>query len=338
MRAAHERCIPWTATLELSTECPLRCVHCYNFDRAGPPAARPAMSGRDWTGVIDALRRLGGHQVTFTGGEPLAVPAIWRLLDHAARRGMAAALVTGGTALTEAVAGRLAGYEHLVDVAISFYGVGPATHDRVTGRAGSFDRSRAGARRLIRDGVPVTFKFVVMDVNVGEAEAMPAMGRDEGAHVEINTCLHPRHTGDLGVLARRAPLPKLERAYRGPLRPTLPDGATPHELVCNCARSNCAVAASGDVYPCISVPMRCGNVLERPFERIWEESPQLLRLRSLTPSDFRACEPCPLRSTCRRRPGPAYVLTGDYTGVDPWACAEADLVRRILFPPPQPAK
>lgn len=328
MRRAHERLIPWTATLELGWGCGLRCVHCYNFDRSGPAPARAPLTTADWLGVVEVLRSMGGHQVTLTGGEPLLAPGFWELLDRTRALGMAAAAITSGVGLTEAVAARLARYDHIVDVGISVYGVRGETHDAVTRRPGSFERTIGGARRLRRAGVPVTFKFVVMDLNVREAEEMPALAAREGAFVEVSSYLHPRHTGDLEVLRRRVRPEQMEAAYGGALRSMLPDGEG--GLICNCARSNLGITSAGEVQPCISVPLPCGNIRDQSLETIWRESPQLNRIRQLEETDFALCGSCPLQGYCHRTPGPAYVLTGDYTGVDPWACQDAEVVRRVV--------
>lgn len=328
MRRAHDRLIPWTATLELAWGCELRCVHCYNFDRGGQAPRRASMTTADWLGVVEALRSMGGHQVTFTGGEPLTAPGFWELMDRSQAMGMAAGVITSGVGLTEATAGRLARYDHIVDVGISVYGVRSETHDAVTRRPGSFGRTIGGARRLLGAGVPVTFKFVVMDLNVKEASEMPALAAQEGAFFEVTSYLHPRHTGDTGVLRHRVRPEQLEEAYGGPLRGSLPDGEG--GLICNCARSNLGITSAGEVQPCISVPMACGNVKDRPLQTIWLESSQLNRIRRLEEWDFAQCGSCPLKGFCHRTPGPAYVLTGEFTGVDPWACQDAEVVRRVV--------
>jgi radical SAM protein with 4Fe4S-binding SPASM domain len=330
MAAAHERMIPWTASLELGLGCNLRCVHCYNFDRSGPRPAGRELSAPEWHDVVAQLRASGCHQASLTGGEPTIHPAFFPLLEQTAALGMAASVVSNGTRLTDAAARRLAEFEHVVDVGLSLYGVEAPTHDTVTGLSGSFERTLGAARRLRAAGVPVTLKFTIMDLNVREAGRWPDWAEAEGFFWEVNPYLHPRHDGDPGVTARRPSVEERRAAYRGGLRRTLPRIDEPSDLICNCARSNCAVSAAGDVTPCIAVPMPCGNVRERPFAEIWRDSPELNRIRALKTQDFRQCAPCPLRNTCRRSPGAAYVLTGRYTGVDPWICEDAQIVRDVL--------
>ena len=84
------------------------------------------------------------------------------------------------------------------------------------------------------------------------------------------------------------------------------------------------------VQPVIDGLRPAGNLRERPFLEIWRTSPVFERIRGLKLADFKTCAPCPNKAWCRRSPGSAYVLHGDYTGVDPWVCGEADLIRRVM--------
>lgn len=325
--AAYERLVPWSATLELTLRCNLRCVHCYNFDRDAPrPTGRP-LTRAEWFDVLEQLRAAGCAHVGLTGGEAMMHPEFFALLERAGRLALAASVLTNGTGLTDAAVERLARADHVDEVGLSVYGAVPTTHDAVTQVRGSFERTMRGAERLSAARVPVVLKYMVMDVNAGETEAFIRMAEARGTAWRADTYLRPRHDGDRAVTRRRASDEQLERLYRGPLRDRLPRG---RDLQCGCARSNCAVTAVGDVYPCIAVPWRCGNVRERPFREIWEHSPQFAEIRALRTEDFSSCSPCALKSVCGRSPGPAYILTGDYTGVDPWICGDAEIRRRAV--------
>ena len=289
--------------LELGQGCNLKCVHCYNFDRARPRPARDELDAGEWRRVMAELRAEGCHQVGFTGGEPMAFPGFYDLVELAAELGMAASVVTNATLPVE----RLASYEHIVDVAISVYGASAAPHDAITRVPGSFERTMKAARTLRDAGTPVTLKFVAMKSNVGDLAGVQAWGFT----VEVNPYLYPRHDGDTTLLDRRVEpgaVPGVESAG---------------DLICACARSNCGITSKGDVTPCISVPMACGSVRREPFGKIWAESPQLNRIRHLRPEDFTTCFPCELRRFCRRTHGPVYSQSGTVTGYDPWACLDA---------------
>jgi radical SAM protein with 4Fe4S-binding SPASM domain len=331
---AYDGCIPLNVSLELTLRCNIRCTHCYNFDR---DQARPAPDGElsmaEIRTLLDDLRRAGTLFLQLTGGEAMVHPRFWEIADEAAARGFAVTVLSNGTLLTEAACDRLAAYANLWGVSLSVYGARAETHDAVTQVAGSYERTMAGARRMAARGARVGLKFVLMKANASEAGAMIAGAEAEGFEYTIDPTITGRYDGTSGSLATRVGPEDLEALYQGPLRSMIrpgPADPTDDEFKCNCARGNAAVSSTGEVYPCIATPLRAGSIRERSFVEIWNESPVFQRIRGLRVADFKTCAPCDLKSWCRRSPGPAYVLTGDYTGVDPWTCREAELIRAIV--------
>ena len=331
---AYERCIPLNVTLELTLRCNIRCTHCYNFDRDQPrPASAPELSMEEIRVLLGDLRRAGTLFLTLTGGEAMAHPRFWEIADEAASRGFALTVLTNGTLLTDEACRRLAGYAGLWGVSVSVYGAVAATHDAITQVPGSFERTMTGARRLKDRGVRTALKFIVMKANAAETAAMMAMGDAGGFEYSVDPTITGRYDGTSGSLATRVDPPVLAELYQGPLRsqvlPPRPESMTDDDFKCNCARGNAAVSSAGEVYPCISTPLRAGSIREQSFGEIWETSPVFRRIRGLGIADFKTCAPCDLKRWCRRSPGPAYLLTGDYTGVDPWTCQEAALLKSL---------
>jgi radical SAM protein with 4Fe4S-binding SPASM domain len=331
---AYRQCIPLHVSLELTLRCNIRCAHCYNFDRDLPrPEFGPELSFPEILGLLDEFRELGTLYLSLTGGEAMVHPRFWDILDEAASRRFVVSLLSNGTLLTREVCDRLAGYVGLAGVSLSLYGARPETHDSVTKSRGSFERTWAGARRLQELGAGVGLKFIVMKANAAEAGDMIRMAEDGGFACSFEATITGRYDGSRTSVATRVDSATLESLYRGPLRGELatrsPD-PTDDEFKCNCARGNAAVAATGDVYPCIATPLRAGNVRERSFTEIWKNSEVFRRIRGLTLSDFKSCAPCGLKTWCRRSPGSAVLLHGDYTGIDPWDCREAEIIRDVL--------
>ncbi len=330
---AWRDCIPLHVSLELTLRCNLRCSHCYNFDRDAPPPSPPDLGFEEILRLLDDLRSAGTLFLSLTGGEPMAHPRFWDILDEAAARRFAVTLLTNGTFLTEEACDRLARYGNLWQASLSLYGACPATHEGITRTEGSFRRTMDGARRLKARGIPSMVKFVVQKANAHEAAAMIRMAEDEDFPYLVDTSITVRYDGTPAAPEGRVDSAALEALYRGPLRPLLTKGnpdPSDDDFKCNCARGNAAVSASGDVWPCVAAPIRAGNVRERPFTEIWAESPVFRRIRGLRLADFEACAPCPLKAWCNRNPGMPYLLNGDYTGADPWTCREAEIIRGIL--------
>lgn len=323
-RLARERCIPLTVTMEVTLRCPLRCAHCYNFDRSGPAPAHESLSDTEVLGLIDQLRDAGCLTLAFTGGEALTHPSIERFVAHASRRRLQVGLKTSGALLDGARARRLAD-AGCSSVQISLYGATAATHDRFTGIPESFDRTLGGIRAARDAGMTVSLSVSLMRTNAHEVESMLGLADRLGVPVRFDPQITARVDGSAGPLDLRVDRATLERLYAGPLREMLPSACFDpgRGVQCNCARSVCGITASGEVVPCIGAPLPAGNVRERPFLEIWRTSPVLNRIRALTLEDFPVCKPCPDRPFCRRSSGVVWMNTGDYTGAEPWTCMEA---------------
>jgi len=334
---AYAQCIPLNMSLELTLRCNIRCTHCYNFDRDLPrPTPAPELSYPEILGLLDDFRREGTLYLSLTGGEAMVHPRFWDILDEAAARRFVITVLSNGTLLTPEACDRFAPYVALAGLSLSVYGARPETHDAVTRVPGSFERTWSGARRLRERGTGVAVKFVIMKGNASEAGDMIRMAKEEEFTYSVDTTITGRYDGTQGSLNTRVDPELLESLYRGPLRDELTvrkSDPTDDEFKCNCARGNGAVSSTGEVYPCISTPLRAGNVRERPFGEIWRNSEVFRRIRSLRIEDFKTCAPCSLKAWCRRSPGSAVLLHGDFAGVDPWVCKEAGIIRDILGPP-----
>lgn len=333
---AYDGCIPLNVSLELTLRCNIRCTHCYNFDRDRPRTAPgEELTMAEIVALLDDLRRAGTLFLQLTGGEAMVHPRFWEIADAAAARGFAVTVLSNGTLLTEPACDRLASYANLWGVSLSVYGARPETHDAVTQVPGSYERTMAGARRLAERGARVALKFVLLKGNASEAGAMIDSAEAQGFEYSVDPTITGRYDGTSGSLATRVGPEELEALYRDPLRRLIRPGPaepTDDQFKCNCARGNAAVSSTGEVYPCIATPLRAGSIREQRFTRIWTESPLFRWIRGLRVADFKTCAPCGLKPWCRRSPGPAYLLTGDYTGVDPWTCREAEIIRSIAQP------
>ncbi|MBT9140838.1 MAG: putative mycofactocin radical SAM maturase MftC [Dehalococcoidia bacterium] len=96
------------------------------------------------------------------------------------------------------------------------------------------------------------------------------------------------------------------------------------DLGCHAGITSCAISPDGSVFPCGTVSARipglfCGNVRERSFLEIWEDSEMFKKLRSLELNKLKGhCSKCQFKELCgggcRAR---AYVLKGGLDEVDP---------------------
>src|SRR5262249_9492651 len=87
-------------------------------------------------------------------------------------------------------------------------------------------------------------------------------------------------------------------------------------------------------YPCVQFPISCGNLREQTFSNIWQNSPQLLEVRSIRGKDLTTCSSCSHLGTCTRCPGLAY-MEGNMRGPSSADCEKSfvrpGIVSRVML-------
>jgi AdoMet-dependent heme synthase len=79
----------------------------------------------------------------------------------------------------------------------------------------------------------------------------------------------------------------------------------------------CFVSHKGDVYPCGYLPVRAGNVLQQPFEEIWNGAEVFQQLRDSSNLKGK-CGYCEFRNLCMGCRARAFAATGDYLEAEPF--------------------
>ena len=326
---AEAKQIPISVTIELTYQCNLTCSHCYNFDRSDSsklpilPNPEEELTRTEILQLIDDLAKAQTLYLTFTGGEPTLHPNIVEFIERGRSHHMSTRLKSNGIikeSLLEPL--RDAGL-HGVD--ISLYGTTPSSHDSITNHPGSFNATTKTIKRLRNLGVPVHVNFVVSRHSFHEVADMEQLATSLDVTQTVTLDITTRYDGTDSSQDLRISPEQTRKLYEGPLRSLLPppDFSPERSVRCGCALASCAVSRLGEVYPCIGAPLPSGNIRKQSFENIWAHSPELNSIRAHTLDDFSSCKPCALRPHCNRSSGNIYVTTGNYTGPEEWACAEA---------------
>jgi radical SAM protein with 4Fe4S-binding SPASM domain len=72
----------------------------------------------------------------------------------------------------------------------------------------------------------------------------------------------------------------------------------------------------------VQFPLPCGNIRQTRFLDIWQNSPQLKEVRSITMSDLTGCSTCAHGGSCSRCPGLAY-MEGNMRGPSTQDCEKS---------------
>jgi radical SAM protein with 4Fe4S-binding SPASM domain len=316
---ASRREVPLSTVIELTYRCNLQCRYCYQRSQ---DAAEELMNAQ-WVGILDQLAAMGCLYLTFTGGEPFCREDLLEIVEQAVDRGFAVSVITNGTLVTSAAARRL-GELGVTDVGVSLLAARRELHDDLTGVEGSFDRARMAVRELLTAGIRVAIKHTVTGANFGQYRELAAMAEREGALLECDSMVVPDKPGTMSPYALN------DHAHALFLRDMGADsigrylgGETDFSnLHCDAGRSLCGISPSGEVYPCIQLPVSFGNLRDRPLARLWT-GPEACAFRAEELGEAVTCRQCEWRCHCTRCPGMAWAETGAWQGGSPSLCARA---------------
>jgi hypothetical protein len=145
---------------DITYACPLRCAHCYS--ESGRRASRQ-LDRAGLLQVTDALLELDPLGIVLAGGEPLVVPHLREVIERITAAGVQVHLYTSGWRVTPAIVEDV--LRLCTTVSVSLDGAAAEVHDRIRGRAGSFDRAvnalglldEAARRARLRGETPLCF-------------------------------------------------------------------------------------------------------------------------------------------------------------------------------------
>lgn len=137
--------------MEITGNCQLECNHCYAG--SGPGQGHGNVSPDQWMEALTEASNAGVQQVQFIGGEPTSHPALPRLITHALQNGLRVEVFSNLFSIREHVWQSLA--QPGVSLATSYYSSGEEVHERITQRAGSYERTRANIAEAVRRGIPL---------------------------------------------------------------------------------------------------------------------------------------------------------------------------------------
>lgn len=213
--------------LEITAKCNLECQHCYADSSPGRQLFGE-MATRDWLQILLEAASLGCTQVQFIGGEPTLHPDLVEMISFASDKGFSFIEVfTNATHINEELIKAFAKYR--VRVAISFYSDVPATHDSITKRHGSFERTVRNIKRMVEEKIPIRAGIIETRLNSGHSPSAKYFLEQLGI-------------SDIKVDFERG----IGRGHHQD-----PSGNPMAELCGECWKGKLCVTPSGRAYPCV---------------------------------------------------------------------------------------
>lgn len=323
---------PALVSWNLTKMCNLSCPHCYM--EAGKKAENE-LTTDECLELIDEMEGLGTEMIILTGGEPLLRKDIYEIARYASEKGMWVVMGTNGVLVTEEVA------EKMVEcgvrgVGISIDSLDPETHDSFRGGPDAWKHS-VRALEVCRDhGLEVLVQTTVMAMNRDEIPEMIEFAREKeawafnlyflvqtGRGQQMND-LSPEATEEVltdlaewqdeyrPMLVRAKCAPQFKQiAYEKGLAGLESGG-------CMAGTQYCRIMPEGDVTPCPYMTKVAGNVRDRSFTEIWNDSSLLRRLRDVDRLQGK-CGRCEFKELCGGCRCRAYADAGNVLAEDP-AC------------------
>ncbi|HKO14133.1 MAG TPA: TIGR04053 family radical SAM/SPASM domain-containing protein [Acidobacteriaceae bacterium] len=164
---------PFLAIWETTQACDLACKHCR---ASAQPLAHPSqLNTAEAKNLIDQIADLQVPLFVFTGGDPLKRPDIFQLIEHAAAKGVHAALTPSATPLLTREAIFRMKESGLARLAVSLDGSVPEIHDAIRGIPGTWQRTLEAIGWANEAGLPIQVHTVVSRLNISDLDNLSVL-------------------------------------------------------------------------------------------------------------------------------------------------------------------
>jgi radical SAM protein with 4Fe4S-binding SPASM domain len=344
-------CAPLFVVWNITNLCNLTCKHCYQD--SGPRRDSDELSLEEKIHVVDQLADNFVPFLAVAGGEPLADKDIWKVLEHAFRRGIHLTMASNGTLITPEIAARL------IDVGVKYLEISidsliPEEHDEFRQKHGSWQRAIDGIRNAVAAGMRTGLATCFTRSNVNTANDVIQFAKDLGCRTFSHFNFIPVGRGkeildqDLTPGQREWLLQTLNRHLQEnkiTILSTAPQfgracimygpqdglfatghagqgGGTKTRVLaryiggCGAGRCYCAIQPNGIVTPCVYISdIKIGDLREKSLSDIWDC--ELFAVLSDRSRRGDHCVVCDFRSCCGGCRARSYAYTGDITAGDP---------------------
>ncbi|MEY8353902.1 radical SAM protein [Lachnospiraceae bacterium 54-53] len=160
---------PVEMVLVLTNRCNFRCIYCYNSSGTGKTESE--LSLPQWLELIDQAADMGIVKCTLTGGEPMLHPHFFEILQALHRHGILAYICTNGSRISAQAVKQFVLLKQPF-VQISMDSPHEFVHDRLTVTKNTLPTVKSGIRSLVREGIRVHVKAVILPETMEDSEAL----------------------------------------------------------------------------------------------------------------------------------------------------------------------
>ncbi len=299
--------------------------------------------------IIDDIASYAKPVLVLSGGEPLLREDIFELAEYGTKRGLRMAMATNGLLVNDNVAEKIK-ESGIKIVSLSLDGASEEVHDNFRQVKGAFKGAIRAAKILKKHGIPFIINSSFTKRNQEEIPKVYKLAKELGATAWYMFMIVPTGRGkeimeeliskedyekilnwhyemekeEKELLVRPTCAPMYYRIF---MQRAKEEGikferrnlsfSTGGSKGCIAGQLIALINHKGDVYPCSYFPLSAGNIYEKSFKEIWEESELFKKLRDFKSYKGKcgACEYINVCGGCRAR---AYAMTGDYLDEEPF--------------------
>lgn len=349
---ANKEFVPRWIAWESTGRCNLNCVHC-RCD-ASMESGAGDMTTAEAKAMLKDIASYAKPVFVLSGGEPLLREDIFELANYGTGLGLRMCMATNGTLINDDVCLKMK-ESGIRMVSLSLDGSTAEIHDDFRHQKGAFTGVLRGAEFLRKHGIRFLINSSFTKRNQDDIANVYKLAKSLGAEAWYMFMIVPTGRGEaiMNELIsaddyeeildwhfhqeqRENELPEEERLLMRPTcaphyyRLTLQRQKQGEEFQtrtlsfstggskgCIAGQVIALITQNGDVQPCSYFPRSAGNVKEKSFKEIWEDSELLLTLRDFTKYKGR-CGECEYLNVCGGCRARADAIYGDYLAEEPF--------------------
>ncbi len=309
---------PVIAYLELTLACNIKCKHCYL--EADHQNRNKELSINEIDKLLDEMAELGVIIIVLTGGEIFLRKDLFEIMNKIRAKGFALVLFTNGTLITEDLCKKL--YELApLGIEISLHGSTKEVHEKITGIEGSFDKSLNAIKLIKKNGMRVKLKSNVLKSNFDDIENIIKLAEDMDIDYTFDPFIFPGRDLCQEQTEERIGDKELKSIFINPKigkKLECTDEFSylemPENRLCGAGSNIFNISSNGDVYPCIPLKIKAGNIRENSLVKIWNTSKELNDIRNYKVKHLEKCDTCELIKKCSKCMAMSYNENGNLLG------------------------
>lgn len=324
-----------SAHWDMTYNCNENCIHCYNRCFNTDKNNSKELTTEEAFAMIDNMLEAGVFILTLSGGEAALRQDYFDILGYARSKRMCVQLLSNGLIWDADFSKKVAFYWPNM-VGISIYSANPVLHDKITRVPGSFEASVAALKYLKEAGIQTELRSVQMRETLKGYENTKKLADELGIKSVISISIMPALDGNLQPVDESAntfnELVVLAATKGTPLsveyiKNAFDESGKPKDMehsVCAVGKYSLHFDPTGNINPCVTIPMVIGNIRDINLKKFFLNSLDLEYIRSIK---LKNIEPCGKEAYCKYClkvcPGSSFLEKGSLFIAPEVSCLEA---------------